>query len=209
MKFPLKASFLAIFLSALFFIPVSPSHAEDIPMTIDGQINCANPANAITTTCRGEAPPPPVNTPPAAANNESPGLQNSSSAIDCQQSSNKSLPICQPMTINGEINCANPNNSITTTCWEAAKNPNNTINNVAAVDCKNEAFREFPVCSGVKPEAVLTQEKAQLDLAAQQEIQEPVKVVTKKKITITCIKGKTIKKLSGASPKCPAGFKIK
>ena len=45
------------------------SQASDIPMTIDGVINCAHPDNAITTTCRGEAPPASVNTPavPTAA----------------------------------------------------------------------------------------------------------------------------------------------
>ena len=35
--------------------------------------------------------------------------------------------------------------------------------------------------------------------------QEPVV----KKVTITCVKGKTIKKVTGASPKCPAGFSKK
>ena len=33
--------------------------------------------------------------------------------------------------------------------------------------------------------------------------------VAKKKSTITCVKGKTIKKVSAVSPKCPAGFKKK
>jgi hypothetical protein len=27
--------------------------------------------------------------------------------------------------------------------------------------------------------------------------------------TITCIKGKTIKKVTGTNPKCPAGYKLK
>ena len=30
-----------------------------------------------------------------------------------------------------------------------------------------------------------------------------------KSITITCVKGKTLKKVTGKSPKCPAGFKKK
>ncbi|NDE48230.1 MAG: hypothetical protein EB019_04610, partial [Actinobacteria bacterium] len=30
-----------------------------------------------------------------------------------------------------------------------------------------------------------------------------------KKITITCIKGKTTKKVSGVNPKCPKGYKKK
>ena len=36
--------------------------------------------------------------------------------------------------------------------------------------------------------------------------QEPLKVVAK---TITCIKGKTTKKVSGTAPKCPSGYKVK
>jgi hypothetical protein len=32
---------------------------------------------------------------------------------------------------------------------------------------------------------------------------------TAKKITVTCTKGKLIKKLSGTNPKCPSGFKKK
>jgi hypothetical protein len=34
-------------------------------------------------------------------------------------------------------------------------------------------------------------------------------VVAKKKSTITCVKGKTTKKVSAVTPKCPAGFKKK
>jgi hypothetical protein len=33
--------------------------------------------------------------------------------------------------------------------------------------------------------------------------------VAKKKSTITCVKGKTTKKVSAVTPKCPAGFKKK
>jgi hypothetical protein len=33
--------------------------------------------------------------------------------------------------------------------------------------------------------------------------------VAKKSVTITCVKGKTTKKVSGESPKCPAGYKKK
>ena len=37
----------------------------------------------------------------------------------------------------------------------------------------------------------------------------PVIKTTVKKITITCTKGKAIKKVSGKTPKCPAGYKKK
>lgn len=37
----------------------------------------------------------------------------------------------------------------------------------------------------------------------------PAKVAVAKKITITCIKGKTIKKVTAINPKCPSGYKRK
>jgi hypothetical protein len=37
-------------------------------------------------------------------------------------------------------------------------------------------------------------------------VKAPVKQV---KTTITCVKGKTVQKVSAISPKCPAGFKKK
>ena len=36
-----------------------------------------------------------------------------------------------------------------------------------------------------------------------------VEVVAKKKMTISCAKGKTVKKVTGLSPKCPKGFSLK
>jgi hypothetical protein len=35
------------------------------------------------------------------------------------------------------------------------------------------------------------------------------KPVAKKSVTISCVKGKTTKKVSGTSPKCPTGYKKK
>ena len=37
----------------------------------------------------------------------------------------------------------------------------------------------------------------------------PVKIIPKKSVTITCIKGKVSKKIVGANPKCPTGYKKK
>ena len=37
----------------------------------------------------------------------------------------------------------------------------------------------------------------------------PVKIIPKKSVTITCIKGKISKKIVGANPKCPTGYKKK
>ena len=35
------------------------------------------------------------------------------------------------------------------------------------------------------------------------------KAAARKKVTITCVKGKTIKKVTAANPKCPKGYKKK
>jgi len=37
----------------------------------------------------------------------------------------------------------------------------------------------------------------------------PVAKTEVKKITITCTKGKVVKKVSGTTPKCPVGYKKK
>ena len=56
----------------------------------------------------------------------------------------------------------------------------------------------------VKKESPAPEVKDDKEVAAA----KPV-AATAKKITITCAKGKLIKKLSGTNPKCPAGFKKK
>ena len=54
-------------------------------------------------------------------------------------------------------------------------------------------------------------EKVALELKAKQEAeaQEALKKVIPKKITITCIKGKAIKKVTALKPACPKGYKKK
>ena len=156
----------AALLILTFFAPVSA--ASDIPMTIDGQINCAHPDNAITTTCRGEAPPPPVNTPPVpTVTYEAPApgstmTYSGDQSADCSLEANKSLAMCIPMTINGEINCANSANAITTTCWERAQSEKAAgKEDSSGVDCKDERFKDYPICTGIKPQAVVDYEKSQ------------------------------------------------
>ena len=156
----------AALLILTFFAPVSA--ATDIPMTIDGQINCAHPDNAITTTCRGEAPPPPVNTPPVpTVTYEAPApgstmTYSGDQSADCSLEANKSLAMCIPMTINGEINCANSANAITTTCWERAQSEKASgKEDSSGVDCKDERFKDYPICTGIKPQAVVDYEKSQ------------------------------------------------
>ena len=152
---------LIVFATLVVLTPAPAGYADDIPMTIDGQINCAHPVNAITTTCRGEAPPPPVNTP--AVTREVPAPAAPAPAAPSTPSSNTETPPAPaiPLTINGEINCANPDNAVTTTCWDRAQaskisgTPDST-----AVDCNLAQFKQYPVCTGEKPKAVLDYEKS-------------------------------------------------
>ena len=173
-----QLNLMAIFILLLHPASLSISSAEEIPMTIDGQINCAHPDNAITTTCRGEAPPPPAPTPsvvteapPPAASTPSvtteapaPGTTitySGNEAINCGLPENKDNNICLPMThSDGTINCAQADNAITTTCWERAQ----TLKQMGAieteVDCSLDRFKEYPVCTGIKPQAVIEYEKS-------------------------------------------------
>jgi hypothetical protein len=49
--------------------------------------------------------------------------------------------------------------------------------------------------------------KAAAELKANQEAAAKAALV--KKVTITCVKGKTVKKVTAVKPKCPAGYKKK
>ena len=146
---------LSAFLISFALSNTTVSFANDIPMTIDGVINCAHPDNAITTTCRGEAPPPPVNTPALPTTTPTPAVAADSSVPQV------------PLTINGVINCAHPDNSITTTCWElaqAAKQSGRT-SSTPQVDCNVEIYKNYPVCTGIAPQAVVDQEKSKASAA--------------------------------------------
>ena len=129
--------------------------ADGVPLTIDGVINCAHPDNAITTTCRGEAPPPPVNTPSVPTTTPAPAAPAESAAPQV------------PMTIDGVINCAHPDNSITTTCWDLAQAAKKSGSGASTpqVDCSLEMYKNFPVCTGVAPQAVVDLEKSKANAA--------------------------------------------
>ena len=51
--------------------------------------------------------------------------------------------------------------------------------------------------------------KAEADAKAKAEADAEAKAEQMKKTTIQCIKGKTIKRVTGINPKCPAGYKKK
>jgi hypothetical protein len=52
-------------------------------------------------------------------------------------------------------------------------------------------------------------EKAAAELKAKQEAEAKAKAVASKKRSITCVKGKLVKKVTGVGPKCPSGYKLK
>lgn len=152
MKSKLNAAIFAISLTSLLITLVTPTSAsaDGIPMTIDGVINCAHPDNAITTTCRGEPAPAPVNTPavPTAA---------PAAPVPSEPSAPQT-----PLTIDGVINCAHPDNSITTTCWDLAQaaKKDGASSSTPQLDCSLEIYKEYPVCTGIAPQAVVDQQKA-------------------------------------------------
>jgi hypothetical protein len=148
-------SFVALVFSITFLLSnTTASFANDIPMTIDGVINCAHPDNAITTTCRGEAPPPPVNTPPLPTTISTPAPTPSVSVEPAAPQI--------PLTIDGVINCAHPDNSITTTCWDLAQaaKQSGSATSTPQLDCNLEMYKNYPVCTGIAPQAVIDLEKS-------------------------------------------------
>ena len=127
-------------------------------MTIDGVINCAHPDNAITTTCRGEAPPPPVNTPPLPTTISTPAPTPSVSVEPAAPQIT--------LTIDGVINCAHPDNSITTTCWDLAQaaKQSGSATSTPQLDCNLEMYKNYPVCTGIAPQAVIDLEKSKVNV---------------------------------------------
>ena len=152
-------SFVALVFSITFLLSnTTASFANDIPMTIDGVINCAHPDNAITTTCRGEAPPPPVNTPPLPTTISTPAPTPSVSVEPAAPQI--------PLTIDGVINCAHPDNSITTTCWDLAQaaKQSGSATSTPQLDCNLEMYKSYPVCTGIAPQAVIDLEKSKVNV---------------------------------------------
>ena len=58
------------------------------------------------------------------------------------------------------------------------------------------------------PASVAPSAPSQVSAADAAPVKASAKPVTKQ-ITISCVKGKTVKKISGINPKCPAGYKKK
>jgi hypothetical protein len=79
---------------------------------------------------------------------------------DCALSENSNLPRCQPMTLpDGSINCAQPDNAVTTTCWEQSA-ALKSFGATTVINCALPGYSAYPACTGVKPFAVLEYEKS-------------------------------------------------
>jgi len=131
---------------------VLPACGNQGPLTFpDGTLNCANPVNAPLALC--------TNIFTSGANG----------ALDCTRSEVRNLPAClngtatgianpptfnansQPMVnADGTINCAQPDNAITTTCMNLLKlSANGTL------DCTRGELKNLPACvNGTAPGGV-------------------------------------------------------
>jgi flagellar biosynthesis GTPase FlhF len=78
----------------------------------------------------------------------------------------------------------------------------------AAADLKAKQEAEAKAAAELKAKQE-AEAKAAAELKAKQEAEAAAKAAAAKKITITCVKGKTIKKVTAIKPKCPKGFKVK
>ncbi len=80
------------------------------------------------------------------------------------------------------------------------------------VPALDEAYSKFLIEDAQNRELKARQEaetKAAEELKARQEAEAIAKAASLKKTTITCVKGKSFKKVTSLKPKCPAGFKKK
>jgi hemolysin-activating ACP:hemolysin acyltransferase len=82
----------------------------------------------------------------------------------------------------------------------------------AELKAKQEAEAELLAKQEAEAELLAKQEaeaKAAAELKAKQEAANKKKTITTKKSTITCVKGKLIKRVTAVKPKCPPGYRVK
>jgi hypothetical protein len=77
----------------------------------------------------------------------------------------------------------------------------------AELKAKQEAEAKAAAELKAKQDAEAAAEKAAAELKAKLEAE--AKAAASKKTTISCVKGKLVKKVTGVGPKCPAGYKLK
>ena len=76
---------------------------------------------------------------------------------------------------------------------------------------KERTLAQLTVLENEFPKRVEAEAKAKLEAEAKAKLEAEANAAkkAKEKITITCKKGKTTKKVSGTNPKCPKGYKVK
>jgi hypothetical protein len=77
---------------------------------------------------------------------------------------------------------------------------------IAKAKAEAEAKAKAEAEAKAKAEA---EAKAAAELKAKQDAEAAAKAAAAKKMTITCVKGKTLKKVTAVKPKCPSGYKKK
>jgi hypothetical protein len=79
----------------------------------------------------------------------------------------------------------------------------------AELRAKQEAEAKAAAELKAKQDAEAAAEKAAAELKAKQDAEAKAKAAALKKTTISCVKGKLVKKVTGVGPKCPTGYKVK
>lgn len=89
---------------------------------------------------------------------------------------------------------------------QSLKDQKTEAKRIADEEAKAKADQERAAAEAkAQAEAAARDQKAQQDLEAKLR----AKIVKPKKTTITCVKGKTVRKVTAVKPKCPPGFKLK
>ena len=79
----------------------------------------------------------------------------------------------------------------------------------ARIAAELKAKQEAEAKAKAEAEAKAEADRLAAELKAKQEVEAKAKSQATKKTTITCIKGKLVKKVTAVNPKCPAGYKKK
>jgi membrane protein involved in colicin uptake len=83
------------------------------------------------------------------------------------------------------------------------------IESKAKAEAEAKAAAELKAIQEAEAKAKAEAEaKAKAELKAKQEAEAAAKAAAKKTF-ITCVKGKTVKRVTAVNPKCPKGYKVK
>ena len=110
-------------------------------------------------------------------------------------------------TTDAFVNCKWPGNSLTASPkLEVRVVSEDGVNQVATSQVSHKDGKIFVSATGFHYSAPTIKLVPVAESASEPAVKQVVKPVIK---TITCIKGKSTKKVSGTAPKCPSGYKVK